>query len=75
MASIRLNKLPERTPVKLTVFLPPELHGALQEYARAYEQVYGVAEAVTELVPAMLSSFLGADRQFRRNRKPRGERQ
>ena len=35
MAEIKLRKLPERTPVKMTIQLLPELAEALQEYAAA----------------------------------------
>ena len=58
MAGIKLERLPERTPVKVTVTLPPDLHRALSEYAAAYEAAYGQAEPVAELVPAILAAFL-----------------
>lgn len=69
MAELRLAKLPDRTPVKLSIHVSPELHQALVDYAEAYEQAYGQAEPVTELVPAMLASFLESDRGFARQRK------
>ena len=65
MTRLRLQKLPDRTPVKLTILIQPELHRALGEYARAYEEAYGEAEAVSDLVPAILSAFLQTDRAFR----------
>jgi hypothetical protein len=69
MAELRLAKLPDRTPVKLSITVSPELHRALTDYAAAYEQAYGQAEPVTELIPAMLTSFLESDRGFARQRK------
>jgi hypothetical protein len=69
MAELRLPKLPDRTPVKLSITVSPELHRALGDYAAAYEQAYGQAEPVTELIPAMLASFLESDRGFARQRK------
>lgn len=41
MADLRLGKLPDRVPVKLTISVSPELNRALSDYARAYEQAYG----------------------------------
>lgn len=69
MAELRLSKLPDRTPVKLTIHVSPELHRALGDYAEAYEQAYGQAEPLTELIPAMLASFLESDRGFARQRR------
>jgi hypothetical protein len=69
MAELRLAKLPDRTPVKLTISIPPDLNRMLNEYAAAYEQAYGEAEPVSELIPAMLASFLESDRGFARQRR------
>jgi hypothetical protein len=69
MAELRLAKLPERTPVKLTISLSPELNQALQDYASAYEAAYGERESVADLIPFILSSFLDDDRAFRKNRR------
>ncbi len=71
MPDIRLAMLPDRTPVKLTVSVQPELAAALQDYAAFYEQAYGQAEPVAELIPFMLSSFLESDRAFIRRRTGR----
>ncbi|PXA86580.1 DUF2274 domain-containing protein [Nostoc sp. 3335mG] len=64
MATIRLAKLPDRTAIKLTISVLPELHQRLAEYADFYRQTYGSEEPVAELVPAMLSAFLDSDRAF-----------
>lgn len=72
MAPLRLQKLPDRTPVKLTVALPPELNQALCDYAELYRETYGEAEPVQELVPAMLASFLESDKAFARRRREQG---
>nr|WP_246623532.1 DUF2274 domain-containing protein [Sphingomonas colocasiae] len=63
-----MPKLPDRTPVKLTILLLPGLHQRLADYAAKYAKAYGVEEPVTELVPAMLASFLDNDRHFMRRR-------
>ncbi|WP_029934470.1 DUF2274 domain-containing protein [Sphingomonas sp. UNC305MFCol5.2] len=69
MTGLRLAKLPDRTPARLTISITPELHRRLQDYAAAYAESYGVEEPVTELVPAMLAGFLDADRSFARRKK------
>jgi len=69
MGNLKLGKLPDRTPMKLTIAVSPELNRALSDYARAYEQAYGQAESPAELIPAMLESFLAGDRAFARMRK------
>lgn len=68
MADLKLGKLPDRVPIKLTVAVLPDLHQALQDYAALYAQAYGSQEPVAELIPAMLASFLESDRGFMRSR-------
>lgn len=68
MPELKLGRLPDRTPVKLTVTVTPDLHQLLQDYAALYAEAYGREEAVTELVPAMLAAFLESDRAFVRSR-------
>ena len=69
MADLKLPKLPERAPVKLTISVSPDLHLALTEYARLYAEAYGREEPIAELVSAMLAAFLESDRAFSRRRK------
>lgn len=69
MGVLRLAKLPDRTPVKLSISIAPDLNHALVEYAEMYRETYGQAEPVTELIPAMLASFLEGDRAFARQRR------
>ena len=69
MADIKIGRLPDRTPVKITVSLSPELYRSLGDYASAYEAAYGQVEPLAELVPAMLAAFLDSDRSFARSRK------
>ncbi len=68
MADLKLARLPDRTPVKLTISVPPDLHSALIDYAALYAEAYGREEPVIELIPAMLTSFLESDRAFMRSR-------
>ncbi|MES2904299.1 MAG: DUF2274 domain-containing protein [Pseudomonadota bacterium] len=68
MSDLRLARLPDRTPVRITINVSPDLNQALSDYASLYEEIYGRAESVQELIPFMLASFLGADRFFSRRR-------
>lgn len=76
MPELKLAKLPDRVPVKLTVTVTPELNRRLANYAALYKQTYGQEETVTELVPFMLGQFLDGDRAFIKSNKdaPRSER-
>jgi hypothetical protein len=69
MADLKLAKLPDRTPGKLTVTISPDLNRALAEYAELYRDTYGESETVAELVPFMLEAFLASDRGFAKARK------
>jgi hypothetical protein len=64
MPELKLARLPDRTPVKITVSLSPGLNEALQGYAKLYQESYGSTESVAELIPFMLESFIRADRSF-----------
>jgi hypothetical protein len=69
MPELKLTKLPDRVPVKLTIAVQPDLAQTLREYAAVYRATYGEAESVEELVPFMLASFLEGDRGFAKARK------
>ncbi|WP_454798645.1 DUF2274 domain-containing protein [Novosphingobium lindaniclasticum] len=69
MSTIKLGKLPDKTPVKLAITVTPDLHLSLQDYAAAYAATYGIEVPIAELVPAILSAFLEADRGFQLQRK------
>jgi hypothetical protein len=69
MPELKLAKLPDRVPVKMTITIQPDLAQALREYAAIYQATYGKAEAVAELIPFMLASFLEGDRGFAKARK------
>lgn len=74
-SDIKLPKLPDRTPVKLTISILPDLNQALTEYAEQYREIYGSEEPVGELIPYMLASFLESDKSFVRARQKRGLKQ
>lgn len=70
---LKLPKLPDRAPVKMTISISPDLKHALDDYAAAYEAAYGEAESVADLVPYMLRSFLAGDRGFAKVRNRLGQ--
>ena len=63
MPDLKLARLPDRTPVKMTIRLP-YLADALPHYAAAHGQAYGKAESVADIIPFMLASFIDSDRGF-----------
>ena len=67
--ALRIGKLPDLTPVKMTVSLDREVHEMLEDYARIYGESYGEAVKPTELVPSMIAGFLASDNGFKRARK------
>ena len=69
MANLKLGKLPDRTPSKITVTVSADLNQALSDYAALYRQTYGESETVAELIPFMLAGFLEGDRAFAKARK------
>ena len=68
MSAIRLPRLPERTPIKVTISIMPEVHQLLSEYGVFYAEIYGKEEALADLVPAMVTSFIEADKAFAKAR-------
>lgn len=74
MSDLKLARLPDRTPVKLTVSIAPDLQQALADYATIYQQTYGDEQAIADLVPHMLAAFLASDRGFAKAREGLAER-
>lgn len=68
---VKLARIPDRTPAKLTILVPPELHEKLTAYAAAYQETYDVSVPVAELIPAMLAAFVESDRDFCRRQMTR----
>ena len=67
--SLKLEKLPDRDPAKITFTASPELKSALIDYAELYRCAYGQKESVADLIPFMLDAFMNADPGFKRSRK------
>lgn len=71
MAPLKLAKLPDRETTKITFMANAELVALLNEYAAAYQKEYGRKEAVTDLIPPMLETFVRSDRGFKASRLER----
>lgn len=69
MAELKLSKLPDRTPVKLMISIPPDLKRALDDLAAIHEAASVEAESIADLIPFMLVSFLEGDRALSRARR------
>jgi hypothetical protein len=69
MPELKLGRLPDRTPVKITISLSPDLNQALGLYGEIYRDTYGEAEPLAELIPAILAAYLEGDRAFVQRRK------
>ena len=67
--ALRISKLPDLTPVKMTIHVEPEIHRMLEDYAQLYAQSYGEEVSPAALVPSMLASFLASDNGFKRARR------
>jgi hypothetical protein len=72
MAGIKLCKLADTIPVKLSITVSPDLHAALADYAALYAHTYSTTATVAELMPPMLAGFLESDREFQKARSRLG---
>jgi len=67
--TLRISKLPDLTPVKLTISVDREIHQMLEDYAQIYNESYGDEVKPVALVPSMIAGFLATDNGFKRARK------
>ena len=63
MSELKLPKLPDRTPIKLSLTINADLNRALHAYAERYAQAYGTKEPLSELIPFMLEAFIDGDKK------------
>lgn len=61
---LKLQRLPDRKPVKIAITVSADLARKLQAYANLYRRSYRDEESVSELIPYMLESFLESDKTF-----------
>ncbi len=66
MTGLRLKKIADKTPVKLTLALPPEVHADLLRYAEIYRKEHGSQETPQVLASHMVAIFMQGDSQFRK---------
>ena len=69
MSELKLSKLPDRTPSKITITVSADLNQSLLQYAEIYRTTYGETEPIAELIPYMLGIFLDSDRGFAKARR------
>jgi len=69
MTNLKLAKLPDRTPAKITITVSADLNQALCDYQKLYAAIYGASEKIADLIPFMLEAFLDSDRAFAKARK------
>ena len=62
----QIGKLPDLTPVKMTIQVDPQLYKMLEDYARIYNESYDGSVGAAALVPSMLAGFLASDSGFRK---------
>jgi len=67
--NLKLAKLTDTKPSKLSVSLPPDLLSDLEIYAKIYEQIYGEKQIVNALIPSMLTGFLASDHGFKKAKR------
>lgn len=67
--NLKIGALPDRTPVKVALSLPPDVHAALQDYAAIHTKDFGSEATVSDLAALMIERFLDSDAAFKRERK------
>ena len=66
---LRIGKLPDLTPVKMTIQVDPALHQLLEDYSRIYNETYNGSVKSAVLIPSMLKHFLASDNVFKKAQK------
>ena len=64
MTKLKLAKVEDDKPVKLTVALPAALHRDLVAYAEIMSRESGKAVEPAKLIAPMLEQFIASDREF-----------
>jgi len=68
-AHLKIGPLPDKTPVKMSIAVDPDLQADLKDYARVYEKSYGDKANISDLIPFTLASFMAGDSGFKKARK------
>ena len=64
MSAPRLARLPDRTPVKVTLMNLPNLHQRLVDHAAFDDQTDGPEVSIANLAPAALIAFLDEEAEI-----------
>ena len=67
--NLKIAKLRDMTPTKMSINVTPDLKSELDIYARLYERAYGDKQDVTNLIPLMLEGFLASDSGFKKAKR------
>jgi len=67
--SLKLGPIPDRTPVKLSLSLAPDVYAALADYAAIHGREYGSDVKPSDVAGLMVEKFLESDAHFKRARK------
>ena len=67
--NLKIAKLRDMTPTKMSINVTPDLKSDLDIYARLYERAYGDKQDVPNLIPLMLEGFLASDSGFKKAKR------
>ena len=66
--NLKIAKLRDMTPTKMSINVTPDLKSDLDIYARLYERAYCDKQDITNLIPLMLEGFLASDSGFKKTK-------
>lgn len=71
MTRLRLGRVAEEKPVKLTMELSGELMRDITDYARVHARINSLDVPLSpeRIVPAMIDRFIAGDREFGKQRR------
>jgi hypothetical protein len=68
MPDLKLGKLPNRTPVKMTINVMPDFEEALRDYAAIHSAQHRVDSTPADIASGMVEQFILNDREFAKAR-------
>lgn len=68
MTRLKLGRIPDDRPVKLTIEVPAPIHRKLIAYGEALAREMGEAEAIppAKVAPPMIAGYIESDKEFAR---------
>ncbi|WP_094463882.1 DUF2274 domain-containing protein [Pannonibacter phragmitetus] len=66
MTRLKLGRIPDERPVKLTIEVPAPLHRKLIAYGEALAREMGEADPIppTKVAPPMIAGYIDSDKEF-----------